>query len=626
MKKENQQSESLKQYLEGSLEFLTIFRWVFTKVLTKESKKWIVKMLIASSLMILIQGFQPGAISYIFNGLSDKKSRLVFEGLAMFAVCLFLQKIIQRYHDRCREWVLGLNWRQLDDKVTELFFEKSLSQHVSEGHALATSNIEKGKTRLQEIERALLFEGIPVFLQLMVSWIFLFFLNIVAGFIMTVVMIIYVLWSLYLNSLVSRVYTPIDKKWKRLHRRRTERFDNVEKVKVCDKEVIEINEMSETFSNILADDRRFWLSFLDKTFLRSLLNGLGLATIMSWGAYLVWSGKLNLGLLYPLYSWSSRVSENIWQLGSIEHQINWNMPAVKSMIEALALVPKVKDPENPIELDPSISHTIELVDVSHSYPKERKISNEEAEALPAISRVSFKIRIGEKVALLGASGAGKSTIMKKLLRFDDPTRGRILIDNIDLRALSQSSWKKGIGYIPQNAQVLDGTIKYNITYGLNDEEKAKVSDQQIWNLMRLLQIDFGDRLTEGLQTIVGKRGMKLSGGQAQRLMIGAAVIKKPWLLVVDEATSSLDSTTEKQVQEGLKVVLSQGQTSALIVAHRLSTVRYLCDTFVVLKSISEVKNGDSQVEAIESSFENLYQVSPTFRQLADDQGMVLKAN
>jgi ABC-type multidrug transport system fused ATPase/permease subunit len=213
--------------------------------------------------------------------------------------------------------------------------------------------------------------------------------------------------------------------------------------------------------------------------------------------------------------------------------------------------------------------------------------------------------------------------MKKLLRFDDPTSGSISVDGVDLRQIKLASWRQEIGYIPQQAQVFDGTIRYNLTYGLSDEARSKVSDDDLWQLMRLLQIDFGDRLTNGLDTVVGKGGLKLSGGQAQRLMIGAAVIKKPSLLVVDEATSSLDSTTERKVQEGLTQILAQTSTSALIVAHRLSTVRDLCTKFIVLKSATEVSNGDSQVEAIASSFEELYSCSPTFRSLADDQGIKL---
>ena len=146
---------------------------------------------------------------------------------------------------------------------------------------------------------------------------------------------------------------------------------------------------------------------------------------------------------------------------------------------------------------------------------------------------------------------------------------------------------------------------------------------KLWQLMQSLKIDFGARLHNGLNTLVGRHGLKLSGGQAQRVMIGAAVAKQPRLMVIDEATSSLDSTTEREVQEGLAEALKEGVT-ALIVAHRLSTVRNLCDRFVVMRPLEGLQDGESQIEAVASSFEELAKISPTFRQLAEDQGVYIE--
>jgi len=297
------------------------------------------------------------------------------------------------------------------------------------------------------------------------------------------------------------------------------------------------------------------------------------------------------------------------------------MPTIKLMIEALQIKPAIVDKPNAKVIDHTVPHRIEFRNLSHTYPTGQKDIDE----LPAsLKKVSFTIEKGEKVAIIGSSGAGKTTVMKKTLRFDDPTSGAILVDGMDLRDITQGSWRRGLGYIPQQSQIFDGTIRMNLTYGLSARERERVTDAELWELMRLLQIDFKERLAEkGLDTVVGKNGLKLSGGQAQRLMIGAAVIKKPWLLVIDEGTASLDSSTEKEVQKGLATVLENG-TSALIVAHRLNTVRTLCTKFIVLKSAGEVVNGDSQVEAVGNSFEELYRDSPTFRRLADDQGLVIK--
>ncbi len=620
--KENKAPQSLKEYLKHAGESIGVFKWLFSLLFaSKESKKWLKKMMIALGAVIALQAIQPAALSFVFNGLKEKSGNPVAWGLGFFFASIIAQKIIERSYYGAKEWLMGIMLSQLDNTITEKFFEKSLAQHAQDSHLLSTTTIEKGKSKAYEMMKTLLFEGSTTLIQLSLSLICLFFLNLMAGTIMLTVICLYVLFSLYLNSIVSRVLTPLDIAFRKLSRRRSERCEGIERVKVSAKEIKEVEEMSQEFGLIIDEDRKFWMRFFDLACLRALINASGLIAIMSWGAYLVWKGNLSIGLLYPLYAWSTRVSENIWRLGEIEHGVNWNLPAVMSMMKGVLIPAALQDADNAVSIRQDTPHLIEFVDVSHTYRGE---VDSEKEAPPALSNISFNIAPGEKVALLGSSGAGKSTLMKKLLRFDDPTSGAILIGGIDLRNIRQSSWKQGIGYIPQQAQVFDGTIRSNLVYSLSPQDQKNISDEELWKLMRLLKIDFKDRLTEGLDTVVGKDGVKLSGGQAQRLMIGAAVIKKPWLLIVDEATSSLDSTTERQVQEGLSRVLSGNNTSALIVAHRLSTVRYLCSKFVVLKSASNTANGDSQVEAIAGSFEELYELSPIFRQLADDQGVAIK--
>ncbi len=609
---------SFREYIDNARQTSKVFRWMWTEVTTPLSRRKLYWMFVGLAFIITMQAFQPGAISFVFTGLAQHDRHLVTTGLVTFFCCIILQKIGDKFQESAREWVLGLNWVRLDDRITELFFEKSVGQHIHEGTTLSVSNIDKGRWKLLDLQGLFLFEAIPVIAQLLISVTLVWILSWMAGLIMTTMVAIYIGWSLYLNLKVNQVCTPIDKDSRALNRRRVERWERIERVKVSGQEEYELQDMSKIFGDIMTRDRNFWLWFISRANVRGMLNAVGLTTVMCYGTYLVWTGKWQIGFLYPLFVWSTRVSENIWKLGAIEHQINWNMPAVKSMIEALSIPPTIVDRADATMLDHTTAHRIEFVSMSHTYPAETKKTEDMP---PALTKVNFMIREGEKVALLGSSGSGKTTVMRKLLRFDDPSSGSILIDGVDLRNIVQKSWRRGIGYIPQQSQVFDGTIRYNLTYGLSHEERAAIADDDLWTLMKLLKIDFGERLTEGLNTIVGKNGIKLSGGQAQRLMIGAAVMRRPWLLVVDEATSSLDSTTEKQVQEGLQQVLAGNATSALIVAHRLSTVRHLCNTFVVLKAANEVQNGDSQVEAVASSFEELYRISPTFKRLADDQGI-----
>ena len=323
-----------------------------------------------------------------------------------------------------------------------------------------------------------------------------------------------------------------------------------------------------------------------------------------------------MGALYPIINYTQKITDGLYQLSDLEHQVNYWTPSIITFQRALDKPKKLPSPENPIALDKNSPCLVEFQNVGYQFPSRTELGDA---SLPALHRITFSIKPGKKVALIGQSGAGKTTLMQLLLRFMDPTSGKILVDGFDLRDIKTEFWMRLVGYIPQEPQVFSGTFRNNLLYGLSDEEAAKVSDSELWEMVRILQLDLGARLTNGLDTELGHYGIDLSGGQKQRLMIGAAAFKKPVFMVIDEATSSLDATTEKLVQAGLEVVLGP-KVGALIVTHRLSTVRKLCDEFVM---IDMVNGYGGEVIAIASSFEELADKTERFRKLASDQGIIL---
>lgn len=240
-----------------------------------------------------------------------------------------------------------------------------------------------------------------------------------------------------------------------------------------------------------------------------------------------------------------------------------------------------------------------------------------AQHRPVLKGVSFKIWPENRVALIGKSGAGKSTIASLVRRDTDPTAGEIRLDGRNLRDYRLSSVLRHLGVILQRPEIISGTVRENITHGV--PLGVNVTDQEIWEVMDLVSQEMRTRFSKsGLDTNVGKQGLQLSGGEQQRLCVMRALIKQPRFLIVDEATSSLDSETEATVQQGIDVALSQG-ISALVIAHRFSTLRN-CNRFVVLRKLSECCEGQSQVEAVSDSLTELFEISPTFRKLANVQG------
>lgn len=235
--------------------------------------------------------------------------------------------------------------------------------------------------------------------------------------------------------------------------------------------------------------------------------------------------------------------------------------------------------------------------------------------------VSIDIPPGCRLALIGASGAGKSTIISLLRRDLDPTKGSVLLDKADLRSYNLTSVLRHIGVMPQRPEVLSGTVRENILHGLHTPEA--VSDNDVWNILDSISPEFRYRFGKtGLDTRVGKQGMRLSGGEQQRLCVARALIEDPQypkqLLLVDEATSSLDSDTEITVQRGIDLTLDRGM-SAVVIAHRFSTLRN-CNRFIYLRKIEADVDDEPQVAYVCNSLGELYEKSPEFRVQANLQG------
>ncbi len=614
-----------REYVVDSVKGFGVYVWAWREFVTPKAKRWMRRGVGAVLAMTSLGMVEPWLVKSVIDGLIGHAFASVAGALAGIAALMIVQRLCQWAFEHHRELVIMENEGSLDGRASELFFGKSLGQHLQDNGVLNAANVEKGRNRVLEIEHMMIFEGVPALAELLLGFVCLWLLSPVGGIVMSFVLAVYLFFTVYMNRRVSVTCTPIDAEFRRFNRHRVERWDCVERVKTSGKEAEELRFMSGWFQDILAKDRKFWLWALRMWNVRGLVNVVGSAAIIAYGAWLVWNGDWTVGFLYPFYQWSRRVGDNLWRVGHIEHRLNWNMPSVESLRRALTAPPDVADAAGAVALPPDKSVRIELAGVGHAYAGRDAEDAATGRDLHVLKRVTFSVEPGERAALIGPSGAGKTTVMRLLQRYMDPEQGSIIVNGTDLRNVRLASWTRLVGYIPQQAQVLDGSLRYNLLYGLPEAERGSVTDDDLWNVMRKLKIDFGERLTDGLDTVVGRRGIKLSGGQAQRLMIGAAVLKRPRFMIVDEATSSLDSTTERAVQEGLAEVLP-AETSALIITHRLSTVRTLCTKFIVLKQAEEVANGcGQQVEAIAGSFEELYRVSPTFRRLADDQGVVVHA-
>lgn len=604
---------SFRAYIKEMRETYSVLQWMWNELIGREGKRWSLWMAGAILAMTLLFTLQPLFFSWAVNAIRDREAQILIMAGAAFVSAAVLHHGAGVVQDLLREYAWNRNMRHLQMRIHELFCEKSLGQHTGEGDALNYSTIHSAKGRVETVQQMILFDSGSMLVGVLFSFALLWTLGWEIGLAATVLVVIHLSWSLYLNYYVARDTDEIEQGFRAFSRQLNERWEKITRVKTSGKNRPEYERLSRWFESILDADRRFWFWFIRQAGMRDTVALLIRLLIICYGAYLVYRGEWQVGTLIPLYAWTTEVSQNLWFIGHMERRLNQQVPYIRSMKKALTIAPAFSETEGAV-IDGAKSVAIEFDRVGLCYGSGTH---------PILRDVSFRIAPGEKIALIGPSGAGKTTVMKLLLRYLDPSSGEIRLNGRPLRELNLSSWMERVGYIAQQPEIFDGTIRYNMTFGLSAERQAALTDDEIWQVMRDLQIDFGSRLSEGLDTKVGKDGMKLSGGQAQRLIIGAAVIKDPAFMIIDEATSSLDSSTERLVQEGLEKSLARG-VGALIVAHRLSTVRHLCDRFIVLRPLEEVEEGESQIDAEAASFEELYERSLIFRKLAEDQLLLLK--
>jgi ATP-binding cassette subfamily B protein len=260
-------------------------------------------------------------------------------------------------------------------------------------------------------------------------------------------------------------------------------------------------------------------------------------------------------------------------MGMVYREIKQSLTDIERMMDVLEESPEVADRPGAMPLAVS-GGTIRFEDVKFRYEPERLI----------VDGLSFEVPAGKMVAIVGPSGAGKSTVSRILLRFYDVAGGRVTIDGQDVRDVTQTSLRAALGVVPQDTVLFNDTILYNIRYGRPD-----ATDEEVREAARMAQIDaFIARLPEGYRTMVGERGLKLSGGEKQRVAIARTILKAPPILLLDEATSALDSHTEKEIQDALDRV-SRGRTT-VVIAHRLSTI-VGADNILVLDAGRLVEQG-----------------------------------
>jgi ATP-binding cassette subfamily B protein len=454
--------------------------------------------------------------------------------------------------------------RQISLKMFEHLHNLSLQFHLNRQTGALAKYIDRGTKGIDFLLRYVLFNVVPTFFEIFLVAAILFYL--------------YGFWYAFVTLITIGLYSYLTfqiTEWRNVFRKRMNKSDNevstkmidsllnFETVKYFNNEIYESNRLDESLKEyeLAANQSRHSLSLLNIA--QTFIIMLGITIMLVMSAYGIRNGDISIGGFVVINAYMLQLYQPLNFLGSVYREIRQALTDMENMFSLLDVSPSSKsDLEN---LPNSNLTEIRFENVSFDYDVRRTI----------INNITFKVPDGKKVAIVGPTGAGKSTISRLLFKFYNPKKGNIYINDTNINKVSQESLSKIIGVVPQDTVLFNDTIYYNIAYGNTYSTKEEIisaaKNADIHNFIKILP--------DGYETIVGERGLKLSGGEKQRVAIARTILKNPRIFFFDEATSALDTSTEKEIQKNLEKI-SKNKTT-LVIAHRLSTAAS-ADNIIVL--------------------------------------------
>ncbi|HXX04265.1 MAG TPA: ABC transporter ATP-binding protein/permease [Xanthobacteraceae bacterium] len=446
--------------------------------------------------------------------------------------------------------------RQLAFITFEHMHLLSLRFHLDRKTGGLTRILERGRNAIETIVRLLLLQLLPTIVEVaLVAWVLFFHFDWRYVIVVLLTVALYIGFTFYATEWRIGIRRKMNESDTDANAKAIDSLLNYETVKYFSAEEREARRYDRSMARYEEASVRAYTSLAVMNAGQAIVFSIGLTAAMVLCVYGIEAGANTVGDFVMINAMMIQLYQPLNFMGMVYREIKQAVIDIETMFSILDREPEIEDAPGAPPLKVRTG-TIRFDNVSFAYEPER----------PILKDLSFEVAAGRTVAIVGPSGAGKSTISRLLFRFYDVTGGRILIDGEDIRDVTQKSLRAVIGMVPQDTVLFNDTIRYNIRYGRWDATDAEVEEAA-----RLAQIDGFIRLApKGYETEVGERGLKLSGGEKQRVAIARTILKGPPILLLDEATSALDSHTERDIQDALDRVAKNRTT--LVIAHRLSTI------------------------------------------------------
>ncbi len=537
-------------------------------------------------------------------GVSDGLSDVLLVSLGLVAAYGLLRlgnSLFKELRDALFARVRYRAMHRLSTQVLTHLHDLSLSYHLERRTGSISKDLSRSTSSLSSIVNLLVFNIVPTIAEfLLVAAILLGGYGWQYSMVVAITVAIYILFTLKFSGWRMQFRHEMNRLDSLANGRAVDSLLNYETVKYFNNEQFEQTAYNQHLKDWSDAGVKSQVTMSMLNFGQAAIVAIGVTVLMMLAAYDVAVGTITLGDIVLINAMMLQLFVPLNLLGVVYRGLQYALADMDLVIKLLELNPQIEDKKDARELVVK-NPRIEFDNVHFAYLAER----------PILKGVSFSVEPGKKVAVVGPSGSGKSTLSRLLFRFYDVDDGAVRIDGVDVRDCTQASLRRALGIVPQDTVMFNESIRYNMAYADNN-----ASEQDVQAAAKAANLDgFIDTLPEGYDTIVGERGLKLSGGEKQRMAIARVILKNPEIIVFDEATSSLDTQSEKTILEGLNAAAEKA--TSLVIAHRLSTI-VDADEILVLDNGVIVERGNHE-QLLESAglYAHLWQLQ---QQSKDDRG------